>query len=223
MTYYSRAKTGLRPTRGATALNPADVEGIALHWPAMSGRAHTVAGVQALLRGWQNHHMDTNDWSDIAYQEAIDQAGNVYELRGLGVRSGANGDADVNRRFGALLLVVGPGEQPTAALTAATRERIAAHRARFPKSRRIVGHGQIRPGGTQCPGPAVQGLIGAGSFNPQPAQPAKPARKPSRGRLVDAVIPKLAKARRRSARTDNKPRTRKLTRALTWLRKIKEA
>lgn len=174
MTYFTREDWGARPSKGGPGpLDIEQVEGVALHWPAMTKPLATVDAVKAALRGWQNYHMDSRGWSDIAYQEAYDQQGNAYELRGLHIQSGANGDSNVNERFGAILLVLAPGEQPSAAMVAAVREGIARHRALFPNSKRIVGHGQIREGGTQCPGPITQGLIDSGVFEPIPVGPTK--------------------------------------------------
>lgn len=173
MTRYSRADWRARPARpGPGSLDAREVVGIALHWPAMSGRLDTVPEVMGALRSWQAYHMDTQGWSDIAYQEAIDQAGHVYRLRGLSTQSAANGTEDLNQQYGALLLVVGPGEEPSEAMIRAVRRRIARHRDLFPRSRRIVGHGEIRPGGTTCPGPQVQRLISRGILNPERKYPA---------------------------------------------------
>lgn len=166
MTYYTRSDWGARARRAAYNFGGSDVDGIALHWPAMRTRRTTVASVMQALRSWQRFHMDTRGWSDIAYQEAIDQAGNVYELRGLEHQSGANGNQDLNNRYGALLLVLAPGEKPTAAMVSAVRDRIARHRELHPSSHLVVGHGQIRPGGTTCPGPITQRLIDDGAFTP---------------------------------------------------------
>lgn len=166
MTTFTRADWKARPAGGGPgALNPARVEGIALHWPGMTKPLDTVAEVKAAIRGWQNHHMDKNGWSDIAYQEAIDQDGNVYVLRGLATMSGANGNTDLNERFGALLLVLAPGEQPSAKMLVAARGRIKAHRQRFTKSTKIVPHSAIRPGGTECPGDIIRKHIAQGSFD----------------------------------------------------------
>lgn len=166
MTYYFRSQWGARAPRGRYSFGGSDVEGIAIHWPAMSKRVRGVDAVKHFLRNVQNYHMDTNGWSDTGYQEAVDQDGNTYELRGLSHQSGANGNADVNDRFGALLLILAPNEEPTAAMMRAARARIARHRQLHPSSHRIVGHGQIRPGGTECPGPIAQRLINAGAFEP---------------------------------------------------------
>lgn len=172
MTRYSRTDTGLRaPTHAPGRLVAAEVDGIALHWPATPNPIASVGAAKAALRGWQDYHMDGHGWSDIAYQEAVDQAGNVYQLRGLRDRSAANGDEDLNSRYGALLLLVAFGETPSPAMVKKVRERIARHRTIFPGSRRIVGHGQIRPGGTACPGPHVQRLLDEGRFTPPKEKP----------------------------------------------------
>lgn len=173
MTYYTREQWAARDAKsGPGPLDAEQVEGVALHWPAMTAPLTTVEAVKAGLRSWQNFHMDTRGWSDIAYQEGVDQKGNAYELRGLAIQSGANGDTDVNERFGAILLILAPGETPSEAMIATVRARIAKHRELFPKSELIVGHGQIREGGTECPGPAVQRVIDAGLFEPEPAGPS---------------------------------------------------
>lgn len=171
MTHYSRAEWHARPPRGRTPLERHEVEGIALHWPGITVPLGNPARVMSALRSWQALHMDTNQIaaggaSDIAYQVAVDQLGNTYKLRGLRIRSGANGNTDLNDRFGAILLVLAEGEKPTPQLIDAVKRRIARHRQLFPHSKRIVGHGQIRPGGTLCPGPRVQRLINAGAFDP---------------------------------------------------------
>lgn len=82
MTYYSRNEWGARPRRAAYDFGGSNVDGIALHWPGDGNRRTTVAEVKAALRGWQDYHMDGRGWSDIAYQEAVDQDGNVYSFAG---------------------------------------------------------------------------------------------------------------------------------------------
>lgn len=168
MPYYTRSAWGARASRGGPgALDARKVIGIALHYPGDTIKRTTTAQVMAALRSWQAQHQDVNKWSDIAYQEAIDQAGNVYRLRGLGIQSGANGDTDVNQRYGALLLVLAVGERPSEAMLAAARRRIRRHRAKFPRSTKIVGHSEIRPEPTACPGDVVRDLIDAGAFTPR--------------------------------------------------------
>ena len=165
---FNRKKWGARPARpGPGKLDRAKVDGIALHWPGHAKPLTSVEDVKAALRGWQDYHMDDRGWSDIAYQEAIDQAGNVYRLRGRRRQPGANGDTDTNTRYGALLLVVATGETPSKALIKATRRRIKRHRRLFPNSGAVVGHGDIRPDPTECPGARIRALINDGAFTPK--------------------------------------------------------
>lgn len=170
MSTYSRRQWGARRRRHHPGrLDSAQVVGIALHWPAMgTRRLATVPEVMAALRGWQNLHMDTRGWSDIAYEEAVDQMGNVYALRGLRNRSAANGDTRLNTTHGAILLVLAEDETPSTAMIRTVRARVARHRALFPRSDHVDGHGDLKA--TTCPGPIAQRLIDAGVFDPRPKE-----------------------------------------------------
>lgn len=165
MTYYNRRRWGARPRKHAPGrLSLRAVKGIALHWPGMPDPIHDFAEVKAALRSWQRLHQDDRGWSDIAYQVAVDQNGNWYRLRGLENRSAANGNETLNGQYGAVLLVLAEGEQPTPAMIATVRRVIRRHRLLFPRSKAIVGHGDIRPGGTDCPGHAVRELLARQAF-----------------------------------------------------------
>lgn len=168
VTYLPRSAWGARPPDGGPGnLTPSRVEGAALHWPGMgSRRLFKAADVAEALRGWQDYHMDDRGWSDIAYQVAVDQAGRAWTLRGLRTQSGANGDNDVNERFGAILLILGSGEVPTPALIATTQGVIADFRRLYEDGTAIKPHSAVRPAGTDCPGDAVRALITAGRFEP---------------------------------------------------------
>jgi hypothetical protein len=160
MTRYSRSDWGARPGRpGPGRLDPKEVTGMVIHWPAMSKPLRGFAEIAPALRAWQNYHMDDRGWSDIAYQEAICQDGDYYILRGLWKQSAANGDSDVNEENGAILLVLAPGERPSKAMLATLRRRIARHREVFHYSHRVYGHNDVRSEPTACPGPIVQDLI----------------------------------------------------------------
>lgn len=155
-----RSAWNARPSRGRTFLDPGQVDGVAVHWPGTtSTRPLTRAAVPRYLSSVQAFHMDGKGWSDIAYQAAVDQYGRAWELRGLGVRSAANGDTNVNSRFGAVLLLLVMGEEPTEAMLSTTADVVAAFRRRFPDGRQLVGHRQVRPEPTLCPGPAAMAAL----------------------------------------------------------------
>lgn len=166
VTYLPRSAWNARPANGSTPLVAAEVEGTALHWPGMAEPISSQDAVASALRGWQDWHMDGRGWSDIAYQVAVDQAGRAWTLRGLTTRSAANGDADVNRRYGAILLVLAPGEEPSDEMSATVCGVIADFRAIYPNGTAIEPHSAVRPAGTDCPGDAARAAITRGDFTP---------------------------------------------------------
>jgi hypothetical protein len=190
--YISRAETGLVAPNGSHSLVPAQVENTAFHYPGMAKPINAVgaaglARVKSALRGWQKYHMQSRGWSDIAYCIAIDQVGRAYTLRGINIRSAANGDAQVNLEYGAVLLVLGNDEEPSAAMEATARAVMQDYRVRFTRiPKRPTWHGAIRPGGTashpstDCPGAHAIAAIKAGKFDAgsTPVQPPTPTKPP---------------------------------------------
>ncbi len=169
VTYLPRSAWRARPPNGGPGnLTVSRVQGAVIHWPGTGTTTgiHSQAAVASALRGWQNFHMDDRGWSDIAYQVAVDQAGRAWTLRGLRTQSGANGNADLNERYGAVLLILVTGEQPTAAMKTTTRAVIADFRRLYPRGTAIRPHSAVRPDGTDCPGPAARAAIARGDFTP---------------------------------------------------------
>lgn len=181
--WVTRAQIGLRRAKAAYAMVPAQVKNTAFHYPGTPKPINAVgdAGfrrVCSALRGWQAYHMDTRGWSDIAYGTAIDQVGRKYTLRGVNIRSAANGGTQVNLEYGAILLVLGNNEAPSAAMEATAREVVQEYRGRFSRiPKRPTWHGAIRPGGTasdpstSCPGKLTIAQIKAGKFDAGAAAP----------------------------------------------------
>lgn len=170
--YLPRSAWGARaPKPGPGNLTVSRVEGTVIHWPGSSSKTPitSLSAVASALRGWQAYHMDTRGWSDIAYQVAVDQMGRAWTLRGLRTQSGANGNNDLNERYGAILLVLIAGEQPSAAMKATVREVIRDFREIYPNGDAIKPHSAVRPDGTDCPGPAARAAIARGDFTPRTA------------------------------------------------------
>lgn len=161
---HRRAEWAAKPARGAGLPMPRIARGVAIHWPAT---AEPVRDVPAALRGWQDFHMNGRGWSDLAYQWAVDQRGELWELRGWGQRSAANGTAALNAEFGAILAVLAEDERPTPAMLDGLREAVRSWRRVFPLADDVVCHGDIRPGGTECPGPILRKLVHAGELEPR--------------------------------------------------------
>jgi hypothetical protein len=190
VTYVTRAQIGLVAPNGSHSLVPSQVKNTAFHYPGTPNPINAVgdAGfrrVCSALRGWQEYHMKTRGWSDIAYCIAVDQVGRAYTLRGINIRSAANGDAQVNLEYGAVLLVLGNNEAPSAAMEATSRAVVQDYRVRFSRiPKRPTWHGAIRPGGTasapstDCPGTHTIAEIKAGKFDAASTPVQPPTTKP---------------------------------------------
>ena len=90
MATYSRADWGALPPESRYPAAPGD--GFAVHHVGDGNPAPTtVASVGAVLRSIQVGHLNhpTENYVDIAYNMAVDQAGNIYVLRGMDVLGGA--------------------------------------------------------------------------------------------------------------------------------------
>jgi hypothetical protein len=155
------------PAKPLTPIDPDVLVGVALHHP---GDPHPLAAltapkVAARLEAYRIQHVNGRGWSDIAYSVAFDAAGRVWPLRGLRHRSAANGDAQVNQSHLAFLLLTGDDEAPSPAMVAAVAQYRAEHLlALYPRARAVVGHRDIRPTPTACPGDLTQTLITHGAF-----------------------------------------------------------
>jgi hypothetical protein len=133
----------------------------------------------ARLEGYRRFHVYTRGWSDIAYQVGIDQDGRVWDLRGIGRESAANGDQSVNLTYLACLFLLGPGELPSPALLAAFNDwRRTRVLVKYPTATRVVGHRDIRPTGTDCPGPLTEALIKSGRILSAPTPAPAPTPTP---------------------------------------------
>lgn len=144
---------------------PGSIDGAALHWNGPPVPISALTDPRVFLEGVRRYHTKTRGWSDIAYNLAVDQTGDVWELRGLDHYSGANGTSYLNQRYIAVLFIIGDGQVPSDDMIAGGRRAIELIQKKYPRAGRIVGHGSIRPGGTACPGPHINEAIRSGAFS----------------------------------------------------------
>ena len=169
MAYYSRS-AWTRTGKGGVRLagSGRTMTTIYIHYPgqgAAIGRA-SVASTRNRLEGYRRQHKNVNGWADIAYNVAVDQSGNVWELRGIDRQSGANGGTASNRSGQAILVLVGNNEKPTAECVAGIKDAVRRIRRVHPKASRIRGHQQSPDASTACPGAHLMGLVRSGGLEP---------------------------------------------------------
>jgi hypothetical protein len=170
--YYQRsAWTDVRrPVDELVPLTASELAGVAIHYTGStrpSGQTATFALSVRRLEDERAFHTAPppkgRGWSDIAYNVAIDVEGRVFDARGIAYRSAANGDATVNRRYGAVIWLIGVGDRPTKAMIEAFKDwRQEYWLARYPHAASVVGHRDLYA--TECPGGPAYALIRSGEL-----------------------------------------------------------
>ena len=178
MAYYSRS-SWTSAGKGGTVLKGTGrtMTTIYIHYPGSGGTIGkaSVASTKSRLEGYRRQHKNGNGWADIAYNVAVDQSGNVWELRGIDRQSGANGGTASNRSGQAILVLVGNNEAPTAECVAGIKDAVRRIRAVHPKAKTIRGHQQSPDASTACPGAHLMKLVRSGGLEPGASVPSVPA------------------------------------------------
>ncbi|KAF2182134.1 N-acetylmuramoyl-L-alanine amidase-like protein [Zopfia rhizophila CBS 207.26] len=166
MYFVSRKEwNAITPKQSYTPMTNA--KGVKVHYlgPFFGGRDHAHCDEQ--MRSVQQEHLNdrNNDWFDIAYNLAVCQHGYVYEGRGKGHRSGANGDQKLNTEHYAVVGFLGKDgvHEPSKEMITGIQDAIAYLR-RAGAGNEIKGH---RDGfATECPGEELYKLIKDGTLDP---------------------------------------------------------
>lgn len=142
-----------------------------MHWPGTTQDridAADPADIAARLRGYRNHHVNVKGWSDVGYGVAGDQAGRVWDCRGITrvpAASASAGNPDANWEWGAFLFVIGDSETPSPALVQAFQDwRRDRWLRKWPKATLVRGHQQVPGASTACPGARTMNLIRSGDL-----------------------------------------------------------
>lgn len=154
MNIITRSAWGARPAKSATPFTDSRLTHIVDHWP---GDPRDLAGrdSHALLRSWQNDHMDRRKWRDIGYNYAFDQSGTIFEGRGWNVGGHVltTREDDQNARSVGFLYMVGNNEAPTEAMLAASAFMTRQIFGRLGRALPIVPHSDWA--NKLCPGPFI--------------------------------------------------------------------
>lgn len=170
MNVVSRSQWGARLPRNRTALNGATTITIHYEGPQMGDYTHD--SCPSKVRGIQNFHMDSRGWADIAYSDIVCRHGYVYEGRGPGVRTAAQGTNEGNNVSLAICAMLGAGDTIPDVLKQAIRERADWYT-------NTHGVGTIRRPhrywhATGCPGDPLADWVAKGlpvASNPTPPPP----------------------------------------------------
>ncbi|MGC9379478.1 peptidoglycan recognition protein family protein [Streptomyces sp. MH13] len=180
--FVPRASWGARSaTKISTNISP-ELGGVAIHHTGgfrFAAADHRDCAGQ--VRGIQRDHMDGNGWWDIAYTYLVCNHGYVFEGRGVGLRSAANGSDFGNQRYYAICGLVGGFlvyDEITPQLVYGFRSAIAHLRSVGNAGTGTEPHGIFVS--TDCPGSRLYSLMpdmepgpgkGSGGWVPKPPPP----------------------------------------------------
>jgi hypothetical protein len=174
VTVYLPRSAWTTTARGGSTLTGTKLIGCSIHYPASSTpiNATNQEQIAERIRAWRNYHVNVRGWSDIGYQVGGDQAGRVWDLRGIDrvpAATASQDNPDANHEWGAFLFMIGNSEQPSPALIEAYRDwRHTRWLTRWPGRTQIRGHGQVPGASTECPGARTRALIADGTLAQPP-------------------------------------------------------
>ena len=166
MRLVARTEWGAVPPRGVEPLAAAAVRGVAVHYSAMNADEQARhRNCAQRVRAIQRYHMESNGWLDIAYNHVFCRHGFVFEGRGFGVRSAANGTTAANDRYFAVCFLGDDTERRddvTALGRRALAQLVLAYRRRYERAREVRPHSAFTA--TTCPGDELRRVIEAGEW-----------------------------------------------------------
>ncbi|GAA2618685.1 peptidoglycan-binding domain-containing protein [Actinomadura fulvescens] len=173
MKYVKRSAWGARYGRGPTSITPS-AGGVAVHYEGggrLTGKPHSTCAPR--VRSIESFHVNGRGWQGIAYNLLVCEHGYVFEGRGLGRRSAAQGSNTGNQNYYAVCALIGDKDPASGALLNGIRDAIDYLRSKG-AGRAIKPHRAFVS--TSCPGSALNGWVSKGAPRPggKPS-PGKPA------------------------------------------------
>lgn len=163
MKYVSRSDWGASARGATTSSHPiGSTLGVTLHWegPHMGAFDHSRCAEK--VRGIQRFHKDSRGWADIAYNFLVCPHGYVFEGRGVGVTSAANGDTQPNDDWYAVCYLGGEGDGFTDDGKAGMVDAVR-HLRKNGAGPRVNGHRDHKS--TACPGDDIYRWLQTADFS----------------------------------------------------------
>ena len=158
MRILSRSDWGAKPRkRKYTQRRTATM--VFIHHGGTKLAGHTRDHEAAALRAYQQYHMGTRGWSDIAYSFAVaPRSGRVYELRGWGAKPGAT--KGYNHLSYAIVIIGDTGQQKVSKECVDSVHaliRLGQSLGHITPDANVRGHRDVKP--TACPGDSAYTAI----------------------------------------------------------------
>lgn len=168
--WITRAQWNARPPNCVNALPIAQTKGIAVHYSGSMADIGPDGG--AVMRGHQRFHIEDRDWCDIAYTGEFNNKGQIYEGRGWGRRTAAQGTNKGNDEYYAFCFQGADKENQDDVKPAGRRalvQIINEYRRLTGRWPDVKGHSHFHP--TSCPGNELRSFIALKGWLVQPTEP----------------------------------------------------
>lgn len=172
MKWVSRSELGWPASE---APDQASTKGVKIHYEGTHVSLKDHSACVSLVKAIRKSHLanTTENYSDIAYNLLVCRHGYVFEGRGKGKRTGANGNQALNQAHYAVMGLLGStgDTTPTDEMIRGIKDAVSYLRANG-AGNEIKGH---RDGyATLCPGAPLYALVQSGGFEPSAAPAPKP-------------------------------------------------
>jgi len=146
----SRSEWGARSTTVANLKkNPPTY--VVIHHSANPQSCTSKAACSAMVKSFQNSHIDNNHWEDIGYNFVVGEDGNVYEGRGWG-KLGSHAPGYNSKSIGICIIGTFTSRKPNDAALQAVKDLISCgvSQNKISSDYNLIGHRQAKR--TECPG-----------------------------------------------------------------------
>lgn len=147
-------------------------KGVTIHWegPTMGSFPHSQCAGK--VRSIERFHEQTRGWADLAYSGIVCPHGYVFEGRGVGTQTAANGSSDDNDDYYALCYLGGQGDPFTDAGKVGFIEGVQWLRSEGDAGREVNGHRDHKS--TECPGDVIYRWLQTANFSTDPTPTPAP-------------------------------------------------
>lgn len=151
--------------------------GVKVHYEGTKSPVRDHSYCKGYWTGIRNSHLanKAEGYSDVAYNLAVCRHGYVLEGRGIGRRTGANGNQALNANHDSIVVLYGTNDDTVSAEVVQGLKEAIEYLRDHGTGNEIKGHRDGYP--TLCPGGSLYALVKAGKLEPGKATstPPKPA------------------------------------------------
>jgi hypothetical protein len=171
--FISRKELGWPASAAPQKTRP--TKGVKIHYEGTPVSVQDHSHCKAHWTSIRNSHLanKAEGYSDVAYNFAVCRHGTVMEGRGIGFRTGANGDQTLNANHESVCVLYGTNDKSVSSAVTSGVRWVIQYLRDHGTGTEIKGHRDGYP--TACPGEPLYALVKSGKFEPVKEDDVTPA------------------------------------------------